>query len=197
MNKRWLRVGLLIAFLVAVYAIARATGLDQMITREWIRDTMQNAGFIGFLIYIVVFTVGLLVQIPGFVFVAGAALAYGWFWSALASIVASSIGVIVSFIIVRKIGGQPLSEIKQPFVRKILDQLDTRPIRTIVITRFFLWSVPPLNYSLAMSNVTFKNYCVGSVLGLLAPMTYLSIFFDWALNGGAERLVSRLSSFFG
>ena len=177
--------------------VGRGTGLDEYLTRDWVRETMQNAGWAGFAMYIAVFTVGLLVQIPGVVFVAGAALAYGWFWSALASIVASSIGVVVSFVVVRKVGGQPLREVKLPFLRRLLGRLDRQPILSIIVVRFFLWALPLVNYTLAMSSVKYKDYVVGSILGLIAPMFYLSAFFDWSLNGGAERLILRISSFFG
>ena len=181
---------------MALFALGRATGLDEYVTRDRIRDTMQNAGPAGFAMYILLFTIGLLVQIPGFVFVAGAALAYGWFLCALASIVASFIGVVVSFVLVRKVGGQPLAQVEKPLLKRMLDRLEKHPVQTIVKIRFFLWALPVVNYTLAMSNVKLKDYVIGSGLGLIAPMFYLSVFFDWFLNGGAERLFQSLNSFF-
>ena len=157
---------------------------------------MRNAGLLGFAAYIGLFCVALLVQIPGIPLVAGAALAYGWAVGAIASIVASTIAVIVSFVIVRGIGGQPLGGIKQPWLRKWLDRLGESPVKSIIVIRFFLWALPPVNYTLAMSSIKFRDYVIGSALGLITPMFLMSVLFDWALNGGAERLYGYLRGLF-
>lgn len=87
--------------------------------------------------------------------------------------------VCFSFLIVHSIGGRALSEIERPFVRRTLSRLDERPIRTVVVLRLMLWLSPALNDSLALSDIRFRNYLIGSFLGLIPPIGGAAIFFEW------------------
>ena len=177
MNNTWLRLSLLAAFLIAVYAIGRATGFTEQLTVDGIRESMRAAGVGGFLVFVAVFCIGQLLYIPGFVFVMVSGLAYGPAWGSLASIIAATISVAVSFVIVRTIGGQPLKnlDIKRPFLQKPLDRLEQQPIRSMIVIRLFLWAIPPVNYTLAMSGVTFREYMIAAVIGMTPPFVALSV----------------------
>jgi uncharacterized membrane protein YdjX (TVP38/TMEM64 family) len=176
-NNTWVRLSLLAAFLVAVYAIGRATGFTESLTVDGIRSSMRAAGVGGFAVFVGIFCIGQLLYIPGFLFVMVSGLAYGPVWGSLASVVAATISVAVSFVIVRTIGGQPLKnlEIKRPFLQKPLDHLAERPIRSMIVIRLFLWAIPPVNYTLAMSGVTFRDYMIAAVIGMTPPFIILSV----------------------
>jgi uncharacterized membrane protein YdjX (TVP38/TMEM64 family) len=95
----------------------------------------------------------------------------------VASVIAATISVAVSFVIVRTIGGQPLKNlnIKRPFLQKPLDHLKERPIRSMIVIRLFLWAIPPVNYTLAMSGVTFRDYMIAAIIGMTPPFVALSV----------------------
>ena len=177
MRNTWVRLALLAAFLLGVFLIGRATGFTEQLTVEGIRESMRVAGVGGFAVFVAVFCVGQLLYIPGFVFVMVAGLAYGPLWGSLASVIAATISVAVSFVIVRTIGGQPLKSlnIKRPFLQKPLDRLEQQPIRSMIVIRLFLWAIPPVNYTLAMSGVTFREYMIAAVIGMTPPFVALSV----------------------
>jgi len=176
-SNTWVRLALLAAFLIGVYLIGRATGFTDQLTVEGIRESMGAAGVGGFAVFVAVFCVGQLLYIPGFVFVMVSGLAYGPLWGSLASVIAATISVAVSFFIVRTIGGQPLKNlnIKRPFLQKPLDRLEQQPIRSMIVIRLFLWAIPPVNYTLAMSGVTFRDYMIAAVIGMTPPFVALSV----------------------
>jgi hypothetical protein len=58
-------------------------------------------------------------------------------------------------------------------------QLDARPVVSIVVLRVLLQTVPALNYALAMSGVKFRDYLVGTLLGLPLPIALYCVFFDY------------------
>jgi hypothetical protein len=62
--------------------------------------------------------------------------------------------------------------------RRILSHLDGHPVRTIFLLRLLLWMAPQLNYALALSNVRFRSYLLGTALGLLAPIAGLVLLSD-------------------
>lgn len=173
----WARLGLLAAFLIGIYAVGRVTGLTDQLTVDGIRESMRHAGMGGFLVFVLTFCVGQLLYIPGFVFVVVSGLAYGPVLGSVASIIAATTSVAVSFFIVRTIGGQPLKnvQIEKPFLKRSLNRLEQQPIRSMIIIRLFLWAIPPVNYTLAMSGVTFRDYMIAAVIGLTPPFVALSV----------------------
>jgi len=176
-NNTWVRLTLLAVFLVGVYLVGRATGFTEGLTVDGIRESMRAAGVGGFAVFVAIFCIGQLLYIPGFVFVMVSGLAYGPVWGSVASMIAATISVAVSFFIVRTIGGQPLRSvhIERPFLQKPLDRLEQQPIRSMIFIRLFLWAIPPVNYTLAMSGVTFRDYMIAAMIGMTPPFVTLSV----------------------
>lgn len=180
--KRWLRPLLVIFALLAIFIVGRVTGLSEHFSVDAVRTTMYGAGWWGFALFIAIFCVGLLFGIPGIVFLFAAVLAYGKLWGAAASIVAGIIGMTISFIIVRRIGGQPFADITQPRIRRLLDRVDEQPVRAIIAIRLVMMAFPAVNYALAMSSVKFRDYFIGSAIGLILPFSVYAFFFEWAVT---------------
>ncbi|MEM9068358.1 MAG: VTT domain-containing protein [Myxococcota bacterium] len=180
--KLWARLGALVVLLVGSYVFAHQSGLTEELSRDRIRELMEGAGAWGFLLFLGVFAVGELLHIPGLVFVAAAILAYGQLLGGAAGYLGAVISVSVSFVVVRAVGGQPLENVKRPFLRKWLERLNDQPIRAVAFLRLLLWMAPPLNYALAMSGVRFRDYVVGSALGLAIPIAIVSLVFEKLLG---------------
>ena len=182
--KPWVRLVLLGAFLVGVFAIGKMTGFTDELTVDGIRRSMREAGLGGFFVFVATFCVGQLLYIPGFVFVMVSGLAYGPLWGSIASLIAANTSVAVSFWIVRTIGGQPLKDmkIKRPFLQKPLDHLEDRPIRSMIIIRLFLWAIPPVNYTFAMSGVSFRDYMIAAAIGMTPAFVILSVLAGLGFN---------------
>ncbi len=180
--KRWLRPGLVVLALVAIYVVGRVTGLNEQFSIDSVREAMQGTGWWGFVVFIGIFCTGLLFGIPGIVFLFAAVLVYGKLWGAAASILAGIIGMTISFVVVRRLGGQPFKDITRPFLRKWLDRVDQRPIRSIIVIRLVMMAFPAVNYALAMSSVKFRDYFIGSSIGLVPPFSLYAVFFEWTFK---------------
>jgi len=172
------RILLLVALVVGGYAIGRQLGLTESVDVEALRAWMEGAGLTGFLIFVAIMVAGQLVQIPAMVFFVAAIFAYGGAVGAVASLAGAIVSVSITFFVVRTIGGQPLAELSQPWARRILDHLDEHPVRSVALLRIALWALPPLNYALAMSSIGYRDYIVGSILGLIPPIVVVATFFD-------------------
>lgn len=172
------RLLLLAAILAGLYAAAKATGVTDRLDAAAVRELVESAGPLGVVVFVVAFTLGELVQVPGMIFVGAAVLAYGRGTGFLISLLAAVISVSVSFAIVRGVGGRALEAVERPFIRKMLARLDQRPITTVIVLRTVLWIAPPLNYALALSGIRFRDYLVGSALGLALPILVASFSFE-------------------
>ena len=164
------KFALFAALLGGLWLVADAFGLREALSPEGIRELAVGAGCVGVLAYLGAFSLGSLVQVPGAAFLVGARVAYGpgmgFVWAYLGALAA----ITLSFVVVRAVGGRALDEIRWKPMRTMLDKLDERPVRTVVALRSVLMLAPPLNYALAMSRVRFRDYFVGSAIGLAAPV---------------------------
>ena len=180
-SSRWRLVALAVFFFGSL-GVAKATGLSESVDVDSVRAFMETAGPLGFAGFVGVFALGELMHVPGFVFVGAASVAYGAALGSGAAYLGALTSVSLSFVVVRTIGGQPLAEVKRPLVKRILSHLDERPLRTVMILRLIFWMAPALNYALAMSKVRFRDYLLGSALGLIIPIPLVVIFFDWLVT---------------
>ncbi len=177
----WGRLVGLVVVMAVLFAIGHATGLTEYLTREHLRALMESLGVWGVLLFFVLFAVGEFLHVPGIVFVLAALLAYGRVGGAIAAYVGALTSVSFSFLLVRRVGGQALAHVKRARIAKILEHLDRHPIPTIAVLRTFLFLLPAVNYALAMTRVRFRDYLLGSALGLVLPMIVVALAFEWAL----------------
>jgi uncharacterized membrane protein YdjX (TVP38/TMEM64 family) len=183
MNRaRVIRLALLGAIVVALVIVRYTTSIGTSLTTQQVRDLVQHAGGAGVALFLVAFAVGELLHVPGLVFVAAAVLVWGRVGGGAIAYLGALVSISFSFFIVRFIGGQPLAEIKRRWVRTILAQLERRPIRTVALLRLILWMAPAVNYALALSSIRYRDYAIGSAIGLAIPVAAASAFLELLLR---------------
>ncbi len=174
-----LRLPILFVILIGLYYYARSSGILDRANPDQIRDIVQQWGAYGAVLFIVLFTVGQLLYVPGIFFVIAAGIIYGGTLGFIIGFIGAITAITVSFFAVRLIGGSPLGSAKKPFIAKMLQGLHDRPIRNIAIMRLVVSTAPWLNYILALSSVKYRQYIIGSVLGMTLPIATTIYFTDW------------------
>lgn len=181
-RRALLRVGALVLFVVLSIAVAHATGLTDYLSRDRVRELIVGLGPLGVVAFIGLFAVGELAHVPGFVFVGAAILAYGRVEGGIIGYVGAVLSVTVAFVVARGIGGQAFSAIRHPFVVRMLARVEERPLLTVLLLRAFLAIAPPVTFGLAFTRIRFRDYFLGSAIGLVPPIIVMSVFFDWLLS---------------
>lgn len=166
-------------FLGLILAVFEITGLRGHFSLEFLRQTILEHRVGGLLVFILVFALGNLIQIPGWVFLAAAVLALGRAWGGLATYVAACVSCASSFLIVRVVGGDALRQLDNRFVARILARLDSHPVGSIFVARVLFQTLPALNYALALSGIRLRAYLLGTLLGLPLPIALYCLFFDY------------------
>jgi uncharacterized membrane protein YdjX (TVP38/TMEM64 family) len=174
MDRRVLRLVLLGVIIVALLVVAHLTGLTASLSQARIRALIQSAGSWGLILFVLAFTLGELLHVPGIVFVGAAVLTFGRIRGGALAYVGAVVSLSLNFVFVRAVGGQPLGTITNRRVQALLARLDGRPILTVAILRLVTWLAPAANYALALSNVRFREYLIGSAIGLVLPITLLA-----------------------
>jgi uncharacterized membrane protein YdjX (TVP38/TMEM64 family) len=181
-RNKSLRLVVVVAFLAALVVIGKVTGASEQVTLGNLRGWMSDAGAWGVLVFVVVFVAGELIQVPGLIFVAAAVLSYGPLEGSVLAYLTALLSVCFSFGLVRFMGGNALAAIELPFVRSLMQKVDDQPIKTIVFLRATLLLAPPVNYALALSNIRFRDFLIGSVLGLIPPILIFAALFEELLR---------------
>lgn len=176
--KRHARLIGVIFFLVLLLAIFQLSGLRGNWNLQYVRDQLTNHSTYGIVLFVLLFCLGNLIQIPGWIFLAAAVLALGPVYGGLATYVAANVSCMVTFLLIRFLGGDALRAIQNPRVNKVLARLDKHPLQSVVIARMLFQTLPALNYALAMSGIKFKNYVVAMLIGLPLPIALYCIFFE-------------------
>jgi uncharacterized membrane protein YdjX (TVP38/TMEM64 family) len=180
--QRLLAVILFLALLLAVFELS---GLRGHFDLAFLQQRIAENRISGLLIFVLLFALGNLIQIPGWLFLAAAVLTLGRSWGGLATYVAACVSCALTFFAIRLVGGDALRQLKSKTAIRLLGELDARPLRSVVVLRILLQTVPALNYALALSGISFRHYLVGTLLGLPLPIAVYCVFFDYlarALN---------------
>ncbi|MBU2154596.1 MAG: VTT domain-containing protein [Gammaproteobacteria bacterium] len=173
------RLLLVIVFLLSLFVLFETLGIRAQFSLDALQALILMHPVAGLLLFILLFALGNLIQIPGWVFLAAAVLALGRIYGGIVTYVAACVSCIVTYITIRYLGGNALRELNNPLARRLLSGLDRRPLASIIILRMLFQTVPALNYTLALSGVRFRTYLLGTLLGLPLPIALYCVFFDY------------------
>ncbi|MES2400288.1 MAG: VTT domain-containing protein [Pseudomonadota bacterium] len=176
---RYKRLFAVAAFLIVLLAVFEFSGLRANFNLVYLHQKFQDNELTGLLIFVALFALGNLIQIPGLVFLAAAVLALGEVWGGVATYMAAVVSCVFTFWVIRLLGGNALREIEGKWPRRLLAGLDAHPVKSVALLRVLLQTVPALNYALALSGVKFRNYLIGTLIGLPLPIAFYCIFFDY------------------
>jgi uncharacterized membrane protein YdjX (TVP38/TMEM64 family) len=177
--QQYKRLLVVILFLALLFAVFELSGLNDHFNLAFLQHQIDENRLTGLLIFVLLFALGNLIQIPGWLFLAAAVLTLGRSWGGLATYVAACISCVLTFFTIRLIGGDALRQLQNKTAVRILAQLDAQPIRSVVLLRVLFQTVPALNYALALSGIRFRQYLTGTLLGLPLPILLYCLFFDY------------------
>jgi uncharacterized membrane protein YdjX (TVP38/TMEM64 family) len=182
--QRLLGVALFLAILLILFQVS---GLRDHFSLSFMRELILRHRAGGLVVFVVLFALGNLIQIPGWIFLAAAVLALGRLWGGAVTYAAAVASCIFTFVTIRALGGDALRLLENRVAVRILRELDAHPVTSVALLRILFQTVPALNYALALSGIRFRDYLVGTLIGLPAPIAVYCLFFDFL----AARLGAR------
>ncbi|MBC9249628.1 SNARE associated Golgi protein [Pseudomonas alcaligenes] len=177
--RQYARLLLIGLFLGVLFAVFQLSGLRQHFSLEFLQHLLLAHRLGGLLLFILLFALGNLIQLPGWIFLAAAVLAFGKTWGGLATYLAACLSCLTTFGLIRWMGGNALRQLDNRLARHILSRLDAHPLGSVILLRLLFQTVPPLNYALALSGVRWRHYLLGTLLGLPLPITLYCLLFDY------------------
>lgn len=169
----------IIAFIAALFFLFEVSGLRANFSLEFLRATIEANFVLGVIVFIAVFALGNLIQIPGWLFLAAAVLALGKVAGGVVTYVAAVFSCFLTYAIIGFLGQGALRGLEGPLAQRMFKRLDNHPVSSIALLRLVFQTVPVLNYALAMSAVKFRHYALGTLIGLPLPIFLYCLFFDF------------------
>jgi uncharacterized membrane protein YdjX (TVP38/TMEM64 family) len=183
--KKHLRLIGVVLFLALMFAVFELSGIRAQLNLNYLQQQIHTNQASGLLIFVLAFALGNIAQIPGWIFLAAAVFTLGRTVGGLATYIAACLSCIATFFMIRLIGGNALRTLESPLAARLLRRFDAHPIRSIVLMRMLFQTLPALNYTLALTGVKFRDYLIGTLLGLPLPIALYCVFFEFlarALN---------------
>lgn len=176
--RRHQRLLLVLLFLLVLWGLFELTGVRSQLNMAFVQAQLMAHPVAGLLLFVLLFCLGNLIQVPGWLFLVAAVLGLGQWAGGLITYVAACVSCFVTFWLIRWLGGDALQQLQSPLARRILLRLDARPVQSVLLTRLLFQTLPALNYALALSGMRWRYYALGTVLGLPLPIAAYCIFID-------------------
>lgn len=185
MKKRFRSI-IFILFLIGIYLVAHELGVKSIVNVEFISGIWQNHPVLSFLAFINLFALAGMIQIPGVIFLFASVLTLGKLWGAVITYFATLYGCSFLFILARKFGiHKDASKIKIKLLNKLFNNLEKKPIKSLVVMRLIGQASPALNLGLAFSPIKFRDYFFVTALIIPIPILIYCYFFDFFLSLGS------------
>ena len=198
-----LRLGVVVGVL-ALLAVGWAMGLHVYLTPGGVRSAVERAGWLGPVVFVALFAAAELVQVPGALLVLGAAA----LWPAPLAIATSYAGALAAamllFWLSRTIFADGVRERMPAWLAPYEARLDNQGLVWVLALRLVLFLAPWVHWMLGASRVSFRDFALGSALGLLPGIVLVTLLghsaiehWDsvrpWALGAGALVLAIELA----
>ena len=157
----------LVGAVAALLAVGWATGLYAYVTPAGIRALVERAGWLGPVVFVGMFALAEVVQVPGALLVIGAAA----LWPAPLAIATSYAGALAAatllFWLSRTIFADSVRQRLPVWLAPYEARLETHGLQSVIAIRLVLFLAPWVHWLLGASRVSFRDYFVGSAIGLL------------------------------
>jgi len=202
----------LVCVVAALLLVGWATGLHAWLNPEGIRELVERAGWLGPVVFVAMFALAELVHVPGSLLVIGAAA----LWPPALAVATSYVGAMLSatliFWLSRTIFADSVRGRLPAWLARYEARLDTHGLQSVIALRLVLFLAPWVHWLLGASRVSFRDFAIGSAIGLLPGIVLVTLVghsaiahWDsvrpWAFGAGglvlalelARRLHARLS----
>lgn len=170
---------ILILSICTIIFLSKYLGLTDFATTEKLTFLLRENLLASSFIFIFIFCIANLLYIPGWIIISAPVLVLPTSTAYFLILIGAICACCSSFFLIGYFGRGLLNELNNKYANKVLQKLEERPLITILILRVLMQTNPALNYTLSMSKIKFKDYFIGTILGLPIPVAVYCIFYDF------------------
>lgn len=157
---------LLLALVIGSAVLAWGTGLHEKVEMETIRELVHGAGVWGPVLFIALFGLEGL-GVPGVVFMVAAVAIWPPTLAFLYNFLGAQMAGLVGFGFARWMGRDWVADRLPDNVRRFESRIEERGLATVILVRLVFFLAPPAHWLLGLSPVRFRDYLLGTAIGML------------------------------
>ena len=166
----------LLAFIVAAVLIVRFTPVKSYLTREALGQVLESAGYWAPVLFILVYTAGICLFVPGTLLTALGAAIFGAYMGFLYVWVGAMLGASAAFWIGRTLGREFAASLIGDKLKKYDEAIERNGFATVLYLRLIYFPFTPMNFGMGLTRVRFRDYVFGTGLGIIVG-TFIFTFF--------------------
>ena len=179
--KAVIKVIILAAFIIGAVLLIRFTPIKNYLTADELSRFLETVGFWAPLVYIVIYSVGVCLFLPGTLLTGLGAAIFGAYWGFVYVWIGAMIGSSAAFFIGRTLGRDFAASLIGDKLKKYDNAIERNGFATVLYLRLVYFPFTPMNFGMGLTKVHFKDYVFGTGLGIIVG-TFIFTFFIGTLK---------------
>jgi uncharacterized membrane protein YdjX (TVP38/TMEM64 family) len=166
---RCARAVLAVLAVVAIVGLVVWSGVFDDVSVGGLRALIESYGTLAPLVFMALVVAGLFLPGPELILVGLGGAMFGWVHGFLYGWIAAVVGTAVPFLLVRQALGtyvQRPDGLRFERLRAVDERLAERGFATVLVLRLVLCMAPPLNWALGATRVRWRDYVLGTAIGV-------------------------------
>jgi len=180
-KKAMMKAIILLIFIVAAILLLRFTPIKTYLTTEALGRFLESAGFWAPLVFILIYTAGVCLFLPGTLLTGLGAAIFGAYWGFVYVWFGAMAGASAAFFIGRTLGREFASSLIGDKLKKYDDGIERNGFATVLYLRLVYFPFTPMNFGMGLTKVHFRDYFIGTGLGIIVG-TFIFTFFIGTLK---------------
>ena len=171
----------LFLFIISALILLHFAPVKEYLTPENLGRLLHEAGIWAPAVYIMVYTAGVCLFVPGTLLTALGAAIFGAYWGFVYVWLGAMAGASLAFFIGRYLGRNFAASMIGGRLQKYDDAVERNGFATVLYLRLLYFPFTPMNFGMGLTKVRFWDYFFGTALGIMAG-TFIFTFFMGALK---------------
>lgn len=186
-----IKILILISFIIAAVVSIKASGLDQYLDQERLREWISSYGAWGPIAYILFYSIAPSLMLPGVPITVAGGILFGPVGGTIYTSIGATIGASIAFLISRYMGRGWIDAMLKDKWKELDAEVERQGWKVVAFTRLIpLFPFNMLNYAFGLTRIRFSHYFLASFIFML-PGIAAYIVFSSSLLGLLKGNVSK------
>jgi len=193
-KRAGLKALIFVIFIIAAITIIKFSPLKEYVTVDVLSDFIDRAGIWAPLVYILVYSIGVCIFLPGTLLTVIGAAIFGSYYGFLYVWIGAMLGSTGAFFIGRTLGREFAASMIGDKLQKYDDAIERNGFAAVLYLRLIYFPFTPMNFGMGLTRVRFHDYFFGTGIGIIVGTFVFTFFFGsikevWA-SGDWSQLMS-------
>jgi uncharacterized membrane protein YdjX (TVP38/TMEM64 family) len=171
-----IKAALLVVFIIVSIYVVRFTPVKEFLTVRELKRFLDTVGFWAPLLFILIYTLGICLFVPGTLITALGAAIFGPYQGFVYVLAGAILGATVTFFIGRYLGRDFAASVIGDRLKKYDEAIERNGFATVLYLRLIYFPFTAMDFGMGLTKVRFWDYFWGTLLGIIVG-TFVFTFF--------------------